>query len=122
MTLNYTVFEHDSGAELPMSGELQVSTTELRQLCEQQRQIATRIAAASQATDGTTALVTATHGPVCAPTIAAIGAAGMSRDAAAASMQRVSTALAAKLDTAAADYDRTDQDKAERFDGQLHGR
>ena len=104
-----------------MSSELQVTTTDLRQLSEHQRQIATRIAAAGKATDGTTRLVALTHGPVCAPTIAAIGAAGMSRDAAAASLQKVSTALAGKLDTAAVDYDRTDQEKAQGLDRQMHG-
>jgi Excreted virulence factor EspC, type VII ESX diderm len=105
-----------------MSGELRVKTSDLRKLSEQHGQIASGIAAASQATNGTTVLVTATHGPVCAPTLAAIGAAGMSRDAAAASMQKVSTGLATKLTTAAAHYDRADQDLANRLNGQMQGR
>lgn len=105
-----------------MSGDLQVTTADLRQLSDQQVQVATSIAAAGSAVNGTTPLVTMTHGPVCAPTIAAIGAAGASRDAAVARMQQVSTSLAENLNTAATNYDRTDQDKAGQLDGEMHGR
>ncbi|MBP2455093.1 ESX-1 secretion-associated protein [Mycolicibacterium lutetiense] len=105
-----------------MSGELQVTTADLRKLSEQQQQVASGITAAGQAVNGTTPLVIATHGPVCAPTIAAIGAAGASRDAAVAAMQQVSTSLAEKLGIASAHYDRTDQTKAGQLDGQMHGR
>jgi hypothetical protein len=105
-----------------VSGDLKVTATALRHLSEQQRQIAENIAAAAQVTDGTTTAVGLTHGPVCAPTIAAIGAAGLSRDAAAAAMQKMSTSLSEKLDHAAADYDRTDQDKAGDLNGEMHGR
>ncbi|ABK72283.1 ESX-1 secretion-associated protein [Mycolicibacterium smegmatis] len=104
-----------------MSGDLKVTAAELRELSERQRQIVENIATAAQATNNTTALVTVTHGPVCAPTIAAIGAAGFSRDAAAAAMQGVSTSLAEKLDEAATNYERTDAAKAGDLDGEMHG-
>ena len=104
-----------------MSGDLKVTAAALRELSERQRQIVENITTAAQATNNTTALVTVTHGPVCAPTIAAIGAAGFSRDAAAAAMQSVSTSLAEKLDEAATNYDRTDADKAGDLDGEMHG-
>lgn len=105
-----------------MSGELQVSASDLREVSERQRQVASSVAAAAQTANGTTALVTATHGLVCAPTIAAIGAAGFSRDAAAAAMRSVSSSLAEKLDEAAANYERTDIDEAADLDGEMHGR
>lgn len=105
-----------------MSGDLKVTATALRQLSERQQQIVENIAVAAQVTNNTTALVTVTHGPVCAPTIAAVGAAGFSRDAAAAAMQRVSTSLTEKLDEAATDYERTDAAKAGDLDGEMHGR
>lgn len=112
----------DPGKGHPVSGDLKVTATALRHLSEQQRQIAENIAAAAQVTDNTTALVTGTHGPVCAPTIAAIGAAGFSRDAAAAAMQSVATSLAEKLDESATTYERTDAAKAADLDGEMHGR
>ncbi|MBU8817745.1 ESX-1 secretion-associated protein [Mycolicibacterium goodii] len=105
-----------------MSGELQVTTTALRQLSERQRQIVDRIAAAGQIVDGTAVAVGITHGPVCAPTITAISAAGLSRDAAVAAMQAVSTSLAEKLDAAAANYERTDTTQASHLDGEMQGR
>lgn len=105
-----------------MSGDLKVTATALRQLSKRQQQIVENIAVAAQVTNNTTALVTVTHGPVCAPTIAAVGAAGFSRDAAAAAMQRVSTSLTEKLDEAATDYERTDAAKAGDLDGEMHGR
>lgn len=105
-----------------MSGELRVTTADLRKLSEQQGQVAGSIAAAGRAADGTLALVTVTHGPVCATTIAAISAAGLSRDAAAASLEKVSSGLATKLTTAAGKYDGADQDLANRLNGQMQGR
>lgn len=102
-----------------MSGELEVTAADLTQLAVKQRDVVTKIGAAESATDGATLKVAQTHGLVCSLAIAAIGEAQTSRTAAAQAMQNVSNDLAGKLDTAAADYSRTDQQEQGNLDQQM---
>lgn len=102
-----------------MSTPLNVTATDLTSLAGQVRDVATSIGNAERATDGATAKVAQTHGLVCSLTTAALGAAQMSRTAAAQAIQTVSNDLAGKLDIAAADYTGTDQQEQANLDGQM---
>jgi hypothetical protein len=102
-----------------VSGDLKVTAADLNQRAGGQRNVATTIAAAEAATDGATAKVAQTHGIVCALSTAALAAAQLSRSNAAQAMRNVSNELAEKLDTAAAEYTRTDQQGQQSLDGQM---
>ncbi|GAT15129.1 ESX-1 secretion-associated protein [Mycolicibacterium thermoresistibile] len=102
-----------------MGGNLEVAASDLTGLAGGQRDVATTLGSAEAATDGVTGKVLQTHGIVCAPTIAALGAAQMSRSNAAKAMERISNDLAEKLDTAAAEYTRTDQQGQQTLDGEM---
>ena len=102
-----------------MSGELRVTAADLTQLAGQLRDVATSIGAAESTSNGATLKVAQTHGLVCALTAAAVGAAQSSRSAAAQAMQNTSNDLAGKLETAAANYSRTDQHDQGVLDSQM---
>ncbi|MDV3125660.1 ESX-1 secretion-associated protein [Mycobacterium sp. 21AC1] len=99
--------------------DLKVTATDLTNLASSQRNVAANIEAAERATDGATMTVGRTHGLVCSLSIAALGEAQMSRTAATKAMNSVSNELAGKLDTAAADYSRTDQQEQGKLTGQM---
>lgn len=105
-----------------MSDDLKVTTAELTELGGRQRDAATGVGAAESATDGATMNVARTHGLVCAPTIAALAAAQQSRSAATQAMQNISNGLATKLDSAASEYQSTDQEQGANLDGQMRPR
>lgn len=102
-----------------MSGELQVNTADLRGLAGQQQQIASAIVTAGHTTNGVAKNVAISHGVVCAPSIAALMSANVSRGAAVQAMQAVSNRLATKLEAAAGHYDGTDQQQAAGLDKQM---
>lgn len=99
--------------------ELHVTAGDLTRLAGELRDVATSIEAAERTTDGATVKVAQTHGLVCALSAAALGAAQSSRSAAAKAMQGRSNDLAGKLDTAAADYSRTDRQEQGDLNGQM---
>ncbi|MFN6544258.1 type VII secretion target [Mycolicibacterium nivoides] len=103
-------------------GDLKVLASDLTNRATKQRAVAASIEAAEKATDGSTLAVGRTHGVVCSVAIAALGEAQMSRTAATQAMNSFSNALADKLDKAAADYTRTDQQEEGNLSGQMHPR
>jgi hypothetical protein len=103
-----------------MSGELQVTATELTELAGKHRDVVEHLAAADSVTDSATGHVTQTHGLVCGLTAAALGSAQSSRSAAVQAMQKTSTSLAGKLDTASSDYTSTDSQQSSELNGQVH--
>ncbi|WP_083452695.1 ESX-1 secretion-associated protein [Mycolicibacterium goodii] len=103
-------------------GDLRVTATRLRETAARQRDVAGGIDAVEAVTDGVTGAVGRTHGLVCSLSIAALGEAQLSRTAATKAMSLVSNDLAEKLDTAAADYTRTDQQQQDELASQVHPR
>lgn len=102
-----------------MSGELQVTPTELTDLAGKHRGAAEHLGTAGAATEGATANVVLTHGMVCSLTAAALGSAQSSRDAAVQAMQAAANSLAGRLDTAASQYAATDAQEGAALDQQM---
>lgn len=105
-----------------MVDDLKVTTDALTRIAGLQRDLASSITGVDAFTDGVTQSVITSHGLVCAPTIAAIGEAQMSRSAATQALNSMSNLLAKRLDTAAADYTGTDHQGGGSLDGQMHPR
>ncbi|MGV0811356.1 ESX-1 secretion-associated protein [Mycolicibacterium boenickei] len=105
-----------------MVDDLKVSTDALTRIAGLQRDLATSITAVDAFTDGVPQSVFTSHGLVCAPTIAAIGEAQMSRSAATEALNSKSNLLAKWLDHAASDYTGTDDSGKSNLDGQMHPR
>lgn len=102
-----------------MSGEVRVSTPELRTLAGTQHQAVAEIGSAVAAAQGVGASMAVNHGVICAGTTAAVRAAEQVRSTAGTGMQAVSGDLAEKLTTAASSYDQTDQQAAGNLGEQM---
>lgn len=98
---------------------MRVNTGDLRGLAGQQQGVGSAIVTAGHTTNGVAKNVAISHGLVCAPSIAALMSANVSRGAAVQAMQAVSNRLATKLQTAAGHYDGTDQQQASGLDKQM---
>ncbi|MGV0807263.1 type VII secretion target [Mycolicibacterium setense] len=105
-----------------MSADLKVTTQDLNERANMQRDAAEILSAADAVTDGATMAVGRTHGLVCSVAIAALGEAQSSRTAATQAMNQYSNKLAESLDKGAADYTNTDQSGKGNLDGQMHPR
>lgn len=87
---------------------LRVLTDHVRKLAVTQHTAADQITGASRSIGDVAARVSSTHGVVCSFTSVALDAADSARNAAGSALQKVSTDLSGKLDTAAANYDNAD--------------
>ncbi|WP_254849221.1 ESX-1 secretion-associated protein [Mycobacterium sp. GA-1841] len=101
--------------------ELKVSD-QIRSKATPQTEAASHIDAAKSAPDGASAHVFQSHGLVCMATASALRSAEASRREAAEKMHLISTDLAAKLGTAATDYETTDSHESGNLNGQMHSR
>ena len=102
-----------------MGNELKVLATDLTDRAGKHRDVAAHIEDAEKITDGATLTVGRTHGVACSLTIAALGEAQTSRSAAAQAMNKVSSRLAEKLDTSAANYTQSDHQGQDNLDRQM---
>ncbi|WP_193044637.1 ESX-1 secretion-associated protein [Mycolicibacterium baixiangningiae] len=102
-----------------MTDNLRVTASHVRQLAARQAEAAAGIETASTVTDGLGVAMWMTHGIICAPSNAAMGATESARDAACAAMKSVSNDLSTKLGTAAERYEGTDRAGRARLDEQM---
>lgn len=87
---------------------LKVLTDHLTELATKQQKGADQVTGANRHTGDVTGLVERTHGLICAATTSALAPAEAGRKSAGEALHRVSTELAAKLTTAAVNYNDTD--------------
>lgn len=87
---------------------LQVVTEHIDNLAELQQRAADKITGANRTTGGVSERVESTHGLVCMATSSAVESIDTARKAAGAALFTTSTELAAKLTTAALNYNDTD--------------
>lgn len=91
-----------------MSGELNVLTSDLREMSTTHDAAAAGFSAAGNTTSFAEWKVLATHGPICWSSQQALCEANEARKSAAETMMKTSNDLAGKLTTAASQYDQTD--------------
>ncbi len=103
-----------------MSGDLQVTTAQLRELAAKQGQAAAEIRSATEVTGGVDTSVRISHGVIADATAHAIEAAANSRHQSAVVIGNVSASLGADLTVAASRYDDADGQAGSRLGGQVH--
>lgn len=103
-----------------MSRNLQVQTSEVRDLSAKQESAAQGYGATAGTTSMASMAVLVTHGVVCSGTAMALSGVNSARGAAVTAMQTVSSELAGNLETAASYYDQVDAQAQAGIAAQMH--
>lgn len=103
-----------------MSGELNVLTSDLRDMSTTHDAAAAGFSAAGDTTSFVEWKVLATHGPICWSSQQALCEANEARKSAAETMMKTSNDLSQKLTTAATQYDQTDTRESGHLGRTMH--